>query len=874
MQFNHYKANCQDTESGDMQNRPASSLLAGQSNLPKAEASGHSFIHDVTTVWALFKYVYIAIRLEVRNGIVKETHSCPQRRSRFAQHYSALANLILLTTAICLHAQVASPRLWYRQPATKWDEALPLGNGRIGAMLFGGTSEEHLQLNEGTLWGGLPHDYANPEAAALLPKLRDLIFSGHADQAEALASGVLGTPRSLMPYLAFCDLHLRFPGLEKGEEYQRQLLLDRATATVTFRVGSITYKREAFISYPDNVLVVRLTANSDRALNFKLSLDSPHSGASVKAIDNHSLLLLGQVQPRENPVNMHPEVDPEISWASSYNKPGLRFAARAELLLEDGKVANVGSGLEVSQATAVTLIFTCATSFVDFQHVDGDPLAKTLTTLNRAQTLSYAQLLRNHLSDYQPLFSRVSLRLGSAEDDWPTDVRLREIRSKDDPALFALYYQFGRYALLASSRVGGQPANLQGIWNDSLLPPWGSKWTTNINLEMNYWSAESGGLPEAEEPLWDLIGGLEKTGAVTARTMYGQDGWVLHHNTDLWRATAPVDGAWGVWPVGAVWLANQMWSHYEFTGDRVFLHDKAYPAMKGAAEFVMGVLVKAPEGTAAAGMLVTNPSVSPENEYLLNGKRVHITYAPTMDIELIDELLRHVQDASQTLGIDSEFALEAEKVRKQLPPLRIGAQGKLQEWIEDYPETDPQHRHLSHLYALYPGDGIDIEKTPELAQAAKRSLEIRGDQSTGWAEAWRAVLWARLHDGDHAHKVLTKLLANNTLSNMFDVCPPFQIDGNFGGPAAIAEMLVQSQNNVLQLLPALPTAWQQGELRGLKARRGLTVDLSWQSGKLATATIRATTRGTYRVESGKHTVDLELLPGHPARLNADLTRVQ
>jgi alpha-L-fucosidase 2 len=432
----------------------------------------------------------------------------------------------------------------------------------------------------------------------------------------------------------------------------------------------------------------------------------------------------------------------------------------------------------------------------------------------------------------------------------------------------ALYYQYGRYLLISSSRAGGQPANLQGIWNQDLLPAWGSKWTTNINLEMNYWPAETGALWETQTPLWDLIDDLQVAGAKTAQRYYGAHGWVVHHNSDLWRATTPVDGPWGLWPMGGVWLSNQMWDHYTFSGDEAFLRNPAYPAMKGAAEFVLDFLVEAPAGSPVAGKLVTNPSTSPENRYLLDGKPVGLTYAPTMDIELINDLFNHVRAAARHLGVDAALVSRIDAAQPRLPPLQIGHKGQLQEWIEDYPETEPDHRHVSHLYALYPGDAISPDKTPALAMAARRSLELRGDGGTGWARAWKTALWARLGDGDHAYKLLHDLIAENTLPNMFDDCPPFQIDGNFGGTAAIAEMLMQSRIGEITVLPALPSRWQDGEVDGLRARGGLRVGITWRKGVPTEVRLLSTTATSVHLRYQHQRIVVALEPGKELTVGA------
>jgi len=450
----------------------------------------------------------------------------------------------------------------------------------------------------------------------------------------------------------------------------------------------------------------------------------------------------------------------------------LRYAAAVQVSADGGSVTLENGAIKVRDADAVVILFSGATSFRSYKDIGGDALRLALASLNRAAEKSYEVLRARHIADHQEIFRRVDLNLGPGTGaSYPTDVRIAAAKTSDDPALAALYFQFGRYLLIASSRPGGQPANLQGIWNERLLPPWGSKWTTNINLQMNYWLAESGGLWETLQPLWDLVSDLRETGAETARVHYGARGWVLHHNTDLWRATTPVDGAWGHWPMGAVWLGNQMWDHYRFSLDERFLRDRAFPAMRGAVEFVLDTLVEAPAGTAFAGKLVTNPSFSPENSYFLNGQKASLTYAASMDLELIGELLDSFVQASRKLESDAQLRDAALTAKNRLPPLQIGSRGQLQEWIEDYPEVEPEHRHVSHLWALYPGHGISPERTPGLAAAARRTLELRGDGGTGWAKAWKIALWARLLDGDHAHLMLRGQLADSTLPNMFDTHP-------------------------------------------------------------------------------------------------------
>ena len=783
-------------------------------------------------------------------------------------HSAMKTAMMVLVAATALNAAAGASdsdfNLTYDGTATKWTEALPLANGRIGAMVFGGTENERLQINESTLWGGGPHDYTNPQAYTHLDEIRQLIFAGKVDEAEKLSESLMGQPKLLMPYQPFCDVRLHFPGHGQATEYRRELHLDDAIAETAYKVGSASFRREVFVSYPDQVLVIRITASQPGQVTFSVGMDSPQAGTHVESTANDTLQLTGQIQPRQNLPS---------SWTGSWDQPGIRFAAVLKVLAGGGSVRHAEGRLEISGANSVTILFSNATSFRNYRDIGGDALGVAWNYLQRAAKQSYDRLRQRHVDDFRQLFSRVQLRLGGEHSTETTDQRIKSFAENDDPGLLALYFEFGRYLLISSSRPGGQPANLQGVWNEDLLPAWSSKWTTNINLEMNYWQADAGDLWEMEGPLWNLIRDLRVTGAETARVHYHSKGWVLHHNTDIWRATTPVDGPWGIWPTGGIWLANQMWDHYEFSADREFLRRQAYPAMKEAAEFALGVLVEAPAGTPFAGWLVTNPSTSPENRYVLNGAPHHLTYAPTMDIELIRELFENSRRAAEILGTDAEFRSELDRAEKRLPPLQIGNRGQLQEWIEDYPEAEPTHRHVSHLYSLYPGHGISLKATPELAAAAKKSLELRGDGGTGWSTVWRIALWARLQNPEHAYANLKLLITTSTLPNMFDLCPPFQIDGNLGGPAAITETLVQSTADQITVLPALPHQWSSGSLKGVRARGGGKLDITWKEGRLTELTLQSDRAMKYRVSGRGISAEVQIEPGKRVVLDGALQRI-
>ena len=758
-------------------------------------------------------------------------------------------------------------KLHYDEPAVKWTEALPIGNGRLGAMVFGGINEELIQLNEATLWSGGPvQKNLNPKAFENLMPIRKALLSEDYETAYNLTKNMQG-PYS-ESYMPLGDLVIKQQFHHgKPEKYHRELNIKDGITTTSFEVNGILFKREVFASAPGECILIRLTSSQKKKISFSIATSSKLR--AKQSIEEQSLVLKGKAPAHVDPNYIGYNKEP-IIWDDVEGCRGMRFELIVKPIIKDGSITATDSGISVENASEVLLLVSAATSFNGFDKCpdsegkDEHLLAKK--HLSKSLNKSYEKLLTAHLKDFHSFFDRVSLNLNPDEADQsgiPTDKRLEAYtKGQKDANLEAMFFQYGRYLLISSSRTKDAPANLQGIWNKELRAPWSSNYTTNINLQMNYWPVESANLSELFSPLYDLIKNLYVTGTETAKSYYHAEGWVLHHNSDIWAMSNPVgdlgkgDPMWANWYMGANWLSRHLWEHYQFTGDKKFLQ-QAYPILKGAASFTLDWLQKDQKG-----YLVTMPSTSPENEYFYgNKKKGIVTVASTMDMGIIKDLFTNVINASTVLNNDNAFRESLKKTTEKLLPFQIGSKGQLQEWFKDFEDVDPHHRHTSHLYALHPAKSISPLVTPELADAARRTLEMRGDDGTGWSLAWKVNMWARLLDGNHAYKLFRNQLrltkegdpkysgGGGAYPNLFDAHPPFQIDGNFAGTAGVIEMLMQSQNDEIHLLPALPDAWNDGEVKGIVARGNFVVDIKWSDGKMQDAKVVSRNGGQCSIRS-------------------------